>query len=304
MNYHIPVEVDIAEIADNDLFRVSRKIYPSGLSSSLKLTGMLEIPWIIKNSPGYIALTCHNRIKILRESGIKSLKCHVLNDPDVHVFMNYVSLKAYRNELGPAGKLKFILLLTDTFKISDMAVSEYCKKNLKLPDDVINDRKFIERFFLFQDSLITYLDEKDISLRIIRDLINLPSNWLGIISNWTAHVQIRVNFFKMIIENISDIYRRGDHISVIESILYEDDKTLYDEVYRIRYPRYTKMKTESDFIIRNLTGPGLSIDFPEYFDRSFITIKLNIDKKSDCSGQLKKITAMNPARLNELISLL
>jgi len=304
MNDNIPVEVNISDIDDNDLFRVSRKNYQADLPASLKLSGMLEFPIIIKSGSGYVAMSCHNRIKILRDTGARSLKCYVLDTPDLKAFMNYISLKSYRNELGPVGRLKSFKLLTEIFKIDEEVRNEFCKKNLKIPEEIIKDTGYLEKIFLFKDSLINYLDEKNISYRIIKDLINLPPDWLGIINNWTGTIQIRANFFKMIIDCVYDIYRSGNSISVIESITTEDDKILYNTIYRIRYPRYVNMKMESDAIIRELTSRGLSIDFPEYFDRSFITIKLNIDKKLDCDTQLKKISDMNSSRLEELISLL
>jgi hypothetical protein len=296
--------VNTSEIRENDLYRISRKNFPSGLPLSIKLSGMLEVPWIIRDNSGYIAFTCHNRIKILRDIGVRSIECYVLDRPQVRVFMYNVSLKSYRNEIGPAGKMKSLLLLKERFKVNDEIIDRFCKKNLKVPEEIIRDGKFTECFFLLPDPLINYLDERDISFKIIKDLINLPVDWAVIISRWVEAIPVRVNFFKMIIDNISDIYRRGDNISVIEKISAEEDKKLYDEIYRIRYPRYMKIKSDADLLIKDLTTPGLCIDFPEYFDRDYITVKLNIDKKTDCNSQLKKVLTLNPDRLKELISLL
>lgn len=304
MQDSIPVEVNISDILNDDQFRISRNNYPASLSLSLKLSGMLEIPWLIKQGSGYIIFTCHNRIRILQETGVNLLKCNILVEPDADIFMKYVSLKSYRNELGPAGKLKSLLLLKDKFRIDDKALSEFCKKILKLPEEVIRDNKFTGNFFLFHNSLINYLDEKDIGFKTIRDLINLPADWLGVISRWTENIQIRVNLFKIIVENIFDIYRRGDHISAVKSIHIYEDKTLHDEIFKVRYPEYMKMKIESDAIIRELDVPGITIDFPENFNRNSVTIKLIISKNSDCRSQLKKISAIDPDKLNELVSLL
>ena len=296
--------INISGISENDLFKVSKYNYQKSLPLSLKISGMLEIPYIVRTVTGYHVFTCHNRIKILRDSGITSLNCYVLNEPDVNIFMNYVSLKAYRNELGPAGKLKTLTLLKDIFILQDKLKKEFCEKILRLPSGVAEDEKFIEQFFTFPESLILYLDEKDIGFKIIRDLLLLPSDWLGVVDNWVRTMQIRVNVFKMLIDNIYDIYRRGDDLSVIESVICEEDKILYDNIFRIRYPQYIKMKMESDKIIKELTGRGIAIDFPEYFDRKFITVRLDIDKNSDCKNQIKKLLQINSERLNELMSLL
>lgn len=304
MNYVLPREVEISDILDDDYFRVSRKRYTASLPLSLKLSGMLEVPWIIEKDNGYIPMTCHNRIGILRETGAESLKCCILDKPDTGIFMNHLSLKSYRNELGPAGKLKSLILLKDTFGISELTLNEFSRKVLKLSGEVINDRKYIKQFFLLRPSLMEYVDEKDVSFKTIRDIVNLPEDWSGIIDSWIKKIQIRVNLFKGLVENVFDIYRRGDSAAVVDSIVLSDDKSLYDEVYKIRFPEYSELKKASEVIIGRLTGQGISVDFPEYFDRGSVTLKLTVSKTHDSRKQLEKISSVDSDTLNKLFELL
>ena len=304
MNNVTLMDVNITDIIPDDFFKVSKKNYPAALTLSMNTSGMLEVPYIFKNGSGYNILTCHNRIKILRESGIPDLKCFILNEPDVKLFMNHVSLKMYRNELGPMGKLRTIFLINSFFKLRESETKDYCTKILKLPVDILENDDYLKKIMGFPETLTSYLDEKDVSFKVIKDLSLLPSGWITVVNNWLDSIQIRVNIFRMLIDNLFDIYRRGDEISVLGSIEFSDDKTLYDIIYRIRYPEFSRLKMKAEGIINQLSGAGLTIDFPEYFDRGFATIKLDINKKSDCSDQLKKISKIDVEKLKELISFL
>jgi hypothetical protein len=296
--------VKINDISSNDYFKVSRKNYPDNLIYSLKQSGMLEIPFLIKTDSGYDIFTCHNRLGILRESGLTELTCAILDKADVELFMKHVSLKAYRNELGPYGKLKVLSLLNTCFKTDEQTVKNFCIKALKLPIDVIENGIYLSKILTFPLSLIDYLDEKDISFKIIKDLSRMPVDWLDLIDSWLKNIQIRVNIFRMLCDYLFDIYRRGDNIPMLEISSYNDDKALYDVIFRIRYPEFSRLKSISESIINDLSGGGLSVDFPDYFERKNFTIKLDIDKRSDCDLQLKKIRDIDVKKIKDLISLL
>jgi hypothetical protein len=296
--------VKINEISSSDYFKVSRKNYPDNLIYSLKQSGMLEVPVLIKTDSGYDIFTCHNRIKILRESGVEDLKCSILVKADAELFMEYAALKAYRNELGPYGKLKVLSLLHTCFELNQQKVKEFCNKVLKLPLDVIENEIYLSKILSFPMSLIDYLDEKDISFKTVKDLSRIPDDWLGLIDSWLKSIQVRVNIFRMLADYLFDIYRRGDIIPSPELLSYSDDKILYDLIFRIRYPEFSKLKSRSESIINDLSGGGLSIDFPDYFERKNFIIKLEIDKRTDCDLQLNKIRGIDAEKIKDLISLL
>ncbi len=296
--------VKINDISASDYFKVSRKNYPDNLIYSLKQSGMLEVPVLIKTDSGYDIFTCHNRIKILRESGVEDLTCSILDKAEVELFMKHVSLKAYRNELGPYGKLKVLSLFDIHFKAELLTVKDFCSKVLKLPLDVIENGIYLRKILSFPVSLIDYLDEKDISFKTIKDLSRMPEDWLNLIDSWLKNIQVRVNIFRMLADYLFDIYRRGDNITSLELLSYGDDKTLYDVIFSIRFPEFSKLKSRSESIINDLSGGGLSIDFPDYFERKIFTIKLDIDKRTDCDLQLKKIRDIDAGKIKDLISLL
>ncbi len=298
------LKINISDISSDELFKVSKNYYQTSLTSSLKLSGMLDVPYVYKTGSDYKIITCHNRLKILREQGLSALNCFVLDEPDSDIFMNHVALKSYRNEIGSFGKLKALFILDTFFNLPESARKDYCTKVLKLPLEIIENESYLTKILAFPEHLIWYIDEKDINFKLIKDISLLPAQWIEVIARWIKGVQVRVNIFRMLVDNVFDIYRRGDSLTSIESIPFNDDKTLYDSVYRLRYPGFSKLKLQSDNLINELSGAGLTIDFPEYFDRRFVTLKLDIDKKTDCSDQLKKISKINIEKLKELLSFL
>ena len=304
MSYTDLLKINIADIASDDVFKISKQIYPATLAASLKLSGMLEIPYVIKTGSAYSIFTCHNRIKILRVSGVPDLICHILNEPDINIFMKNASLKAYRNELGPMGKLKTLSLLDSFFHLNESSRKDFCTKVLKLPLEIIENKDYMNKVMDLPVTLSDYIDEKDMSFKTIKDLSLLPQDWTAVIDNWIKDIPVRVNVFRMLIDYVFDIYRRGDSLTSLELISFSDDKILYDTVYRIRYPEFSKLKNKSDSIISEISEAGLTIDFPEFFDRNFVTLKLDINKKSACADQLQKISNINIEKLTSLLSLL
>jgi hypothetical protein len=298
------VAVNIDEISPNDFFKVSRKNYQNNLIYSLKQSGMLEVPVLVKKDSGYDIFTCHNRIQILRETGVADLKCFIIDTPECEFFINRVSLKAYRNELGLFGKLKVLSLLNNYFKADGDIIKDFCSKVLKLPLEAVGNEVYFNKILSFPGTLIDYLDEKDMSFKTIKDLSRMPEDWMDMIGRWLEDTPIRVNIFRMLADYLYDIYRRGDNIPMAEVISCSDDKTLHDVIFRIRYPEFSRLKSRADNIINDLTAGGVSVDFPEYFDGKKFTLKLEIDKRSDCDIQLKKIRDIDVEKLKDLISLL
>ena len=312
MNNRIIVDISISDIVYDESFKISKRNYPHQLRTSLELSGMLELPYLLKKDSKYYIFTCHNRIKILQESGAKEIRSIILENPDIEIFMSHISLKMYRNELGPFGRLKAIYLLKSVFKVDEpdlkeFGLKEFGLKILKLQPEILEDDALdalMKNIAVLPEILLNYIDDRDISFKIIKDILTLPQSWLEVINRWLKEIHVRVNIFKSVIDNLFDIYRKGVDISVIDSVEYSDDKTLNDSIFSLRYSQFSILKSKSNILINELSCKGLSIDFPEYFEKSSITLKLEINKKSDLSNEFKKILTMDVEKLKELISLL
>ncbi|MCL1834443.1 MAG: hypothetical protein FWG49_08085, partial [Leptospirales bacterium] len=244
------------------------------------------------------------RIRVLQELKAAEISAVILEEPDAEIFINHLSLKMYRNELCPFGRIKGIYLLKSIFKVDESDLKEFGLKILKLQRSILEDEALMGNMASLPEVLINYIDDKDISFKIIKDILLLPLSWIEVIDTWLKEIQIRVNIFRVLIDNLFDIYRQGMDISVINSVEYSDDKTLNDSIFRLRYPEFSRLKSRSDAIINELSCKGLSIGFPEYFEKRSISLKLEINKKNDLGNELKKISAADVEKLKELISLL
>lgn len=297
-------DINVNDIADNDFYRVSRKIYNETLPYSLKNSGMLEYPYIVKNGDNFTVFTCHNRIKILCESGIGSLRCILLDLPESDIFIRHFTLKAYRNEIGPAGKLKIIKLLSEHFNLPQQSIRDIAARVLKIPAELSGNESFYNRVLSFPGALLDYVDDRDINFRVVKDLSLLPDEWLAVISRWLDTVPVRVNIFRPVVDLLFDIFRRGDSVVSVESAIFTDDRSLYNAVFNVRYPDYSVLKARSEKLIDELNGSGLTVEFPEYFDRGSINVRLEVNKKGPASDQLKRISRIDAGKLDELLSML
>ena len=299
--------INISDIVYDEFYKISKSNYSHQLRASLELSGMLEVPYLLKRDSVYYIFTCHNRIRILQESGIRKIreiKSIVLEEPDAEIFMSHLALKMYRNELGPFGRIKGLWLLKSVFKLDPGDLNEFGLRILKLQPEILDDNKFIENMAALPEGLVNYIDDRDISFKIIKDILALPMSWLEIINTLLKEIPVRVNIFRAMIDNLFDIYRMSADVSVIGSLEYSDDKTLNDSIFSLRYPEFSRLKGESHKIIDELSCKGLSIEFPEYLEKASITLKLEINKKNDLSNELKKVWDMDPEKLKKLMSLL
>ena len=298
--------VILNDINDDTHFKISRNSFNPELEQSIRLSGMLEEPHLIQRGDSYTPLTCHNRIKILKAAGVDSLHARVITAPDRGVFMNNVAIKMYKNEIGPMGRLRVLNILENDFDVRGTELTDISKKILKIPADISGDSSCIASISRFPESLRGYMDAREVPYKTIRDVASLSPDLVSELNRWVGKIQVRLNIFKLLVEHLFDVWRRDGGITPIDDSVISsmDDKKLYDYIFRIRYPEYTRRRDMSDVIIRGITGNGISIDFPEYYERGDFTLKINISKRYN-SDKIKEVLAgIDIQRLGELISFL
>jgi len=298
--------INLNDIDDDTHFKISKNIFSQDLEHSIRLSGMIEVPSLIERDKRYIPLTCHNRIKILKTMGAESVYARVIPEPDCNIFMNNIAIKMYKNEIGPAGRLRALHILKNDFNIGDSALEDFSKKILKIPADISGDSLCIASINNIPQPLSDYIDTKDVAYKIIKDIAAFKAETVSELNRWTGKIQIRLNIFKMLVDHVFDIVRRDGELTPIDDGFLDnmDDKKLYDYIFRIRYPEYTRKREMSDMIINGLTGRGVSIDFPEYYERGDFTLKINISKRYNRDKIIKVISEIDIKRIEELISFL
>ena len=147
--------------------------------------------------------------------------------------------------------------------------------------------------------------EKALEYGLINLIVN-DDELIAEVNRWIEKVQIRLNIFKMLIDFLFDIRRRDGLFNAIDSdaLSEMDDKALYDFVFKIRYPEYALRKEKADKVISLLSGHGVLIDYPEYFEKDNISFRFTINKKDKGSRIADLASGLDVKRIEELLSLL
>lgn len=299
-------KISIKDINKNDYFKISRNLTNTELAASLKNSGMLEKPFLIKQDDCYYPFTCHNRIAIISEIDIPVLEACIIETPLYEVFVKNLLMKIYRNECGPVGRVKAFKIAGTDFGITGAELKDLARKVLKIPNDVTSDEKILNRILLLPEPLKNYIDIKDVPFKLIKDIITFDDGLIAELSKWVEKVQIRLNVFKMLIDFLFDIRRRDGKFNIIENeaLSQMDDKALYDYVFRIRYPEYASKKEKADKIITMLSGRGVSVEYPEFFEKDTVSFRFTINKKEKGSMISELASGLDVKRIDELLSLL
>ncbi len=298
--------ISVKDITDNDCFKISKNLKNAELAASIKNFGMLEKPFLIKNNDSFYPLTCHNRISIISELDIAGVEAFILETPSYEVFMRNLYMKIYRNECGPIGRIKAVKIVQNEFGVNGTALTDLARKTLKIPYEIFSDEKILSRIMGLPEFLKDYIDSKDIPFKIIRDMVLFDDEIISELNRWIEKMQIRLNIFKMLVDFLFDIRKRDGHFKAIEDdvLMKMDDKALYDYVFRIRYPEYSEKRLKADKIITLLTGHGVSIDYPEFFEKDTISFRITINSK-DSGGKIATLASgLDAKKIDELLSLL
>lgn len=298
--------IRVKDILLDDRFRISKNFRNTELVASIKSSGMLEKPFLIKTDNYYYPLTCHNRIRIISEIDKDEIEAYILHSPVFEVFISYFQLKIYRNECGPVGKIKAVSILRNEFGIDGSELADLARKTLKIPHDIFSEEKNLNCIMQLPAALKDYIDAKDIPFRLIKDIISFDEVIITELNRWVEKVQIRLNIFKMLVDFLFDIRKRDGGLKIIEdeALLKMDDKALYDYVFSVRYPEYSQKKIEADKLISMLTGKGVSVEFPEFFEKDYISLRFTINRREPGSKINELVSGVDCKKIDALLGLL
>jgi len=299
-------KVSVKDIVKNDYFKISRNLKSNELAVSLKNFGMLEKPFLIKQNDSFYPLTCHNRIEIVSELNFPAIESYILDLPLLEIFIKNLYVKIYRNECGPIGRIKAFNILRNYFNVTQTEVADIARKVLKIPYEIFSDEKVLSTIEGMPETLKNYIDIKDIPFKLIKDLVLLDDMLIAELNRWIEKIQIRLNIFKKLVDYLFDIRRRDGYFNVIDNdlLMQMDDRMLHDYVFKVRYPEYVLKKENAEKIIAQLSVNGISVDYPEFFERDSILLKFLIHKKDKGEIISELASGIDVNRIDELLSLL
>jgi hypothetical protein len=307
------IMIDQIDLED-DYYKISKLPVDDKLKQSIQSTGLLDPPVLIINvnpkaNLSYQIISGHNRINILKELDYKFFPAIVHNKLEPDFFISNSLLKCYRQEISSIGKIKVYFILKYVFHLSEAEISGTVKV-MQIPAEILNS-ELPEKILSLPRSLKDYLDVKDIGFKVIKNLLRLSDETILLVSGWISGINVRVNIFKSIVDYIVDIIKRDKTLKALAGIdpaIFSDnkrmDETLFNEVFKIRYPNYTRMKSSADEIINVLRKDGIEIDFPEYFESDEISVVLKVSKKEGIDGLSKKKNKIDVNAIKNLLELI
>ncbi|HPJ35025.1 MAG TPA: hypothetical protein PK358_09340 [Spirochaetota bacterium] len=307
MSFKFSTEKVLVNTIDNDdHFRISKNIITPELIASIENYGLLERPVLIRRGERCYPFTGHNRIKVISGTDAKEIDVFILESPSSELFFRNTILKVYRKECGPVGRLKAVKIMHDDFGLAGSELSDFARKRLKIPNEFISDSGAAESVLSFPPALKDYIDQKDITYKIIRDIISSGNEVIAVLNKWLEQTPIRVNIFKMLVDYLFDIVKRDGGLvkAGCDDFSFIDDKELHDFIFRVRYPEYASKREYAEKIISTIEKHGVSVDFPEYFEKDKILLRFNITKKDGGSKLAELVSELNMESIDELFELL
>ncbi len=310
---------------ENNFYKLSKNPPDNKLRTSIGNSGILDLPLLLsgaisddsgENSRGgthydYVIVFGHNRLRVVKELEYQSVDALVTDHIDPSTFLKFALLKNCRSEIGPIARIKLIAILKNNFNFDDDAIASICRSDLNVPDFFYEDDEIIESIINLPAELKDYIDNRGIGYKVIWGMLKLGSEDLYLLNSWVKCINFRVNYFKDIVDFIVDIGKRKAGMSSIKSIdidaiEYRRDREefVYSEVFKIRYPEYSRMIAMARDIITELKRVGVDVDFPRYFERDSITLKVTVGKRegADKLGEvLKKIDTREIEKLLDLL---
>ncbi len=300
-------DVDLAD----EKYRISR-IHPDDrLARSIEMFGLLESPVLLNGPEKYTIVFGHNRIKALLGSGKDRFTAVIVDSIGRESYIEYAVLKSFRNELGPAGKLRLIDIALNVLGIDAGRAEELARTALGVGHEFVRRPGLRESVLRLPPALVAYLDSRDIGYKVIRNLLRLPEDGVKLLTHWLEQFPVRVNIFREIVDMMIDIRKRDgslERLGAIDMLSGEDRKLredhIFREISRIRYPEYNRIKEEADAIIRKLREERIDAALPPYFDGDSISLSVNFNKREDPASVIERLSRIDAELVKKLLGLL
>lgn len=281
------------------------------LEKSINDFGIIEKPIILKNNDHFIIVFGHNRLKIIFEMGKTDCEVIVLEKLSPEYFVNYALLKYYRNEIGPVGRLKFISILTHEFRMNSANIRRIGTTGLAVPDNFLESNETRDSILNFPSLLREYLDDKNISLKIISKLAKFPTKGIEFFTSILERSSVRLNIFSSLIDYCSDIMQQENGITLFETLSFPEDivgreleEHLYSAVMRMRYPEYSEQKKKVDTLTARISRKGIGVEVPKYFEGDSISFRIQASKKDTAKKVKERFLELNEKDIDELLGML
>ncbi len=304
-----PVSVPLDDIDASGRYRISKSRPSAELYRSVRDFGVLEPPVLVRNRDTLAIVIGHNRIAAARGAGAGSVHARIAEKIEPGWYRPLVLLKAWRGELGPAGRVRALSILRKECGVGDDDIIDIARSGLSVPGDFAAGDA-AERLLKLPQSLVEYCDNRDIPFRVMDKVINMPPEMSSLLGGWVEKIDFTVNHFKMVTDMLIDMVQRGDSSESLRKIEFDRDNTKKGEeeilraLYEKRYPEYTSLSQKAAALQRALESKGLAVELPRYFEGGAVTVRLDVRKSADQAELRERVEAVMSREMRELLELL
>ncbi len=280
-------------ILDSKRFKISPDIPDESLEISLVKHGFLGEVNLLEDGNGFVPITGHNKLKVLERRGLlpERINARVFSEVTFNMFYDRLRLKLLRDEVGPIGRISALHIIGKEFSPERRDLEKIAREVLSVPEFIINKTECLLNLPV---KLSDYLDSRKVPYKLIRDILVLSPELVNSLSVFVSGCQVKINIFKKIIELLFDLSGsdcEGSCAEILRDSTTGDVET-YSAIYLLRYPCYSEQKKSADELISALSVNGITVEFPEYFERDRFFLKIPVsgkDKDKNISERLNGV---------------
>jgi hypothetical protein len=296
--------VSLSSVDDNTRYMVGRKHLLRDLEQSIKKSGIIENPILLKNGNRFTIISGHNRIQVLRSLGFTELSAEIQDSFDPDKFLRIVLKKIYYKSISFSGRLKAYAVLSAE-KLTAINDTDL-KSALQIPGEI--SKSFIDTYLSFDKLIYEYCNEKDAPYRIIEQIISADSFFAHTLTSL-----MRNNISISSLRNILDLYddiKRDDKMNLyLKSQLENTDKEmieaeLFGILKNIRYPEIESYSRKINGIAESFKKIGAELSFPVYEEGQPVKVSVALKRKDGGEAYLKTLRKLSEIGADEITKLM
>lgn len=295
----------LSELCLNDKYIISKNSVSPQLVSSIKKYGVIRPSVVCRTPDGLLLLTGRNRFLASKECGLAQIPVSICSEPSWDIIKSEAVFKYFHKELGPSGKIKVLFIMTNIFGMTPDEAFAFGRE-IGVGESFGKREADIRRFMELPAELKNYFDLREIPFKTVRICMDLPEAAVGFLSALVRSVRVRAGIFCRIAEICSELSKETPlpDLELLTEEYAEADAEILRRLFVLRYPEYSAMKMQADLLKEKLEAGGVKIDFPEFFEKGELTVKLTVSKRQGAEAFREKAEKVNRELIQQLLDML
>lgn len=251
------------------------------LYKSIQRDGLLSPPLLYQDDDLLYIVSGLNRIKAAMDCGIHELEALVCEAFTGDQWLRIIRRRIHDGRIGIIGRMKAVQMLVEEQGLSPET------DDLDIPGlPAYNQWISLYRIIAGMPAeLINYCDAKDVSFRVLQDMVTMPAS---VLAGFTRMLPLKVNILKQLSSGIAELLYREAVTEEALSRLFEDppqkqqerESVLVAEIDKMLNPEITALRQKADELKKRIEKPGLSLRYPENFEGNAVQLSLRITTAS------------------------